>query len=78
VKAMVDILAAILIIVFGLIVIFLAFSIIFAVIWALADSYLFEQLATICLVTTVILFAVALLLLVVLGVASLVTFSKGA
>lgn len=75
---MVDILAAILIIVFGLIVIFLAFSIIFAVIWALADSYLFEQLVTICLATTVILFAVALLLLVGVGVASFVTFSEGA
>ena len=75
---MIDVLAAILIIVFGLIVIFLAFSIISAVIWALADSYLFEQLAKICLAATVILFAVALLLLVGVGVASIVTFSEGA
>ena len=75
---MIDILAAILIIVFGLIVIFLAFSIISAVIWALADSYLFERLAKICLATTVILFAVALLLLVGVGAASFVTFSEGA
>lgn len=75
---MIDILAVILIIVFGLIVIFLAFSIIFAVIWALTDSYLFEQLVTICLAATVILFAVALLLLVGIGVASFVTFSEGA
>lgn len=75
---MIDILAVILLIVFGLIVIFLAFSIIFVVIWALAESYLFEQLFTICLATTVILFAVALLLLVGVGVASLVAFSEGA
>ena len=75
---MIDILAVILIIVFGLIVIFLAFSIIFAVIYALSDSYLFERLAGICLATTVILFAVALLLLVGFGVASIVTFSEGA
>lgn len=75
---MIDILAAILVIVFGLIVIFLAFSIISAVIWALADSYLFEQLARICLATTVILFAVALLLLVGVGVTSIVAFSEGA
>lgn len=75
---MIDILAAILIIVFGLIVIFLAFSIISTVIWALADSYLFERLVGICLATTVILFAVALLLLVGEGVASFVTFSEGA
>ena len=75
---MIDILAVILIIVFGLIVIFLAFSIIFAVIWALADSYLFEQLTKICLAATMILFAVALLLLTGIGVASVVTFSEGA
>ena len=75
---MIDILAVILVIVFGLIVIFLAFTIIFAVIWVLADSYLFERLTEICLATTVILFAVALLLLVVVGVASFVTFSEGA
>ena len=75
---MIDVLAAILIIVFGLIVIFLAFSIISAVIYALSDSYLFEQLTKICLATTVILFAVALLLLVGVGVASIVTFSEGA
>lgn len=75
---MIDILAFILIIVFGLIVIFLAFSIISAVICFLADSYLFERLTEICLATTVILFAVALLLLVGVGVASIVTFSEGA
>lgn len=75
---MIDILAAILIIAFGLIVFFLAFSIISAVIYALADSYLFERLTEICLATTVILFAVALLLLVGVGVASFVTFSEGA
>ena len=75
---MIDVLAAILIIVFGLIVIFLAFSIISAVIYALSDSYLFEQLTKICLAATVILFAVALLLLVGVGVASVVTFSEGA
>ena len=75
---MIDVLAANLIIVFGLIVIFLAFSIISAVIYALSDSYLFEQLTKICLATTVILFAVALLLLVGVGVASIVTFSEGA
>lgn len=75
---MIDILAVILIIVSGLIVIFLAFSIIFAVIYALSDSYLFEQLTKICLATMVILFAVALLLLVGVGVASFVTFSEGA
>ena len=75
---MVDILAAILIIVFGLIVIFLAFSIISAVIYALSDFYLFELSTKICLATAVILFAVALLLLVGVGVASFVTFSEGA
>ena len=75
---MIDILATILIIVFGLIVIFLAFSIISAVIYALSDFYLFELSTNICLATAVILFAVALLLLVGVGVASFVTFSEGA
>lgn len=75
---MIDILAVILIIVFGLIVIFLAFSIIFAAIWFLADSYLFERLTRICLATTVIFLAVAMLLFVGVGVASSVTFSEGA
>ena len=64
-------------IVFGLILIFLAFSIILIVICVLADSCLFERLAKICLAITVILFAVALLLLVGVGVEGFVTFSEG-
>lgn len=75
---MIDILAVILIIVFGLIVIFLALSIISAVIYALSDFYLFDLSAKICLATTAILVAVALLLLVGVGVTSIVTFSEGA
>lgn len=75
---MIDILAVILIIVFGLIVIFLAFSIISAVIYALSDFYLFELSTKICLATTAILVAVALLSLVGVSMASFVTFSEGA
>ena len=75
---MIDILAVILVIVFGLIVIFLAFSIISAVIYALSDFYLFELSAKICLATTAILVAVALLSLVGVSMASFVTFSEGA
>lgn len=78
---MIDILIVILVIVLGLMAIFLVFEMIFCVLYSFSDSYLFEHFfklsATICLKAALILFAVALLLLVGIGVASLVTFSEG-
>lgn len=74
---MVDILAVILVIVWGLTAIFAVFSLIFAVLYSFSDSYRFEHFfvlaSKICLVVAYVLFAVALLLLVVVGVPSFVT-----
>lgn len=74
---MIDILAVILIIVFGLIVIFLVLSLIFTGLYAFSNFCFFELSSKICLAAALILFAVAMLLFVVIGVESFATFLEG-
>lgn len=66
---MFDIMAVILIIVFGLIVSFLVFSLIFSVLYSFSDSdffaHFFELSAKICLVGALILLAVGIPLFVI-------------
>lgn len=79
---MIDLLVVILIIVFGLTVIFLVLSLIFAILYSFSDSYLFkhffESASKSCLEAAYLLFAAWLLLLVGLGVMKRITFSEGA
>ena len=82
INLVIDLLAVILIIVFGLTVIFLVLSFIFAILYSFSDSYsfehFFESASKTCLEAAYILFAAGLLLLIGLGVIKRITFSGGA